>query len=265
MLTVFRDTSDLVAVNRTAAHGPVVVPHELFEVLCLAADLHRETGGAFDITTTPLSRCWGFLYREGRLPAQSEIDRARASVGMSGIALDRTASTVRFDRSGLEMNLGAIGKGFALDRMATALGDQGVTRALLSAGHSSVLALGSRPWRIDLRSPARETPLAHLAVRDGAVGTSGAGEQFVVVDGVRYGHVLDPRTGWPASGTLSASVITTTAAAADALSTAFLIGGAELASRYCAEHRDVLAVITPEGDAPPLTFGSFAGTSLEIA
>lgn len=265
MLTVFRDTSDLVAVNRSAAHGPVVVPPELFDVLCRAADVHRDTGGAFDITTTPLSRCWGFLYREGRLPAQADIDLARASVGMSGVTLDTAASTVCFDRPGLEMNLGAIGKGYALDRMASALRDQGVTRALLSAGYSSVLAVGPRPWRIDLRSPAREVPLAHLAVREGAVGTSGAGEQFVIVDGVRYGHVLDPRTGWPASGTLSASVITTTAAAADALSTAFLIGGAELTERYCAEHPDVLAVITPDGDAPPRTFGSYAGASLEIA
>jgi thiamine biosynthesis lipoprotein len=264
MLTVFRESSDLVAVNRTAAAGAIAVAQELFDVLSLAAEMHRRTGGAFDVTSTPLSRCWGFLYREGRLPADDEIDAARAVVGMSGVVLDRAARTVLFDRPGLEINLGAIGKGFALDIMAEGLRDAGVTRALLSAGHSSVLAFGPRPWKIDLCSSTLGKPLAHVSLRNGAVGTSGAGEQFVVVDGVRYGHVLDPRTGRPASGTVSASVITTNAAEADALSTAFLIGGSDLARRYCAEHKDVLAVITPEGESASLqVIGSFPGAWLE--
>jgi FAD:protein FMN transferase len=265
MLTVFRPSSDVVLLNRTAAAAAVRVPDELFDVLRVAADVHRDTQGAFDVTSTPLSRCWGFLYREGRLPAHVAIEAARATVGMHDVVLDERERTVRFDRAGLEINLGAIGKGFALDCMAHALRQDGVPHALLSAGHSSVLAVGSRAWRIDLCSALRKTRIHRLALRGGAVGTSGAGEQFVLVDGIRYGHVLDPRTGWPASGTLSASAIARTAAEADALSTAFLIGGADLARRYCAAHPDVLAVITPEGDATqPLVFGHFPGAALEI-
>ena len=89
-------------------------------------------------------------------------------------------------------------------------------------------------------------PIATLSLRNAALGTSGAGEQFVVQDGRRYGHVIDPRTGWPADGILSASVVASDAARADALSTAFLVGGLDLARRYCGEHPDVLALITPD-------------------
>jgi thiamine biosynthesis lipoprotein len=101
---------------------------------------------------------------------------------------------------------------------------------------------------------------------DAGVGTSGAGEQFFEAGGVRYGHVIDPRTGWPSSGTLSASVIASNAASADALSTAFLIGGIDLARRYCAQHDDVLAIITPDdGARRPVMVGSHPGVRVDLA
>jgi thiamine biosynthesis lipoprotein len=102
-------------------------------------------------------------------------------------------------------------------------------------------------------------------LRDAALGTSGAGEQFVTVDGVRYGHVIDPRTGWPASGTISATAIASTAAAADALSTAFLVGGVTLARNYCATHPGVMAIITPEAHRGPTIIGSFPGVRVEAS
>ena len=106
-------------------------------------------------------------------------------------------------------------------------------------------------------------PIAGLRLRNAAVGTSGAGEQFVIADGRRYGHVIDPRTGWPASGTLSATVVASDAATADALSTAFFVGGAELARRYCAQHRDVLAIITPgQGSRYPIVIGQHPGARI---
>lgn len=268
LLTVFRETSELTMLNRRAREAPVTVGAELFEVLEAAQAIHRATDGAFDITSTPLSRCWGFLRRQGQLPTAEDIACARRAVGMDGVVLDSLTRTVRFERAGLELNLGSIGKGFALDRMATELGHRGVTHALLSAGHSSVLAIGRRgpSWPIDLRSTQHTDVLARLRLRAGALGTSGAGEQFVVVDGVRYGHVIDPRTGWPASGVLSASVITSRAARADALSTAFLVGGLELAQRYCDTHSDVLAAVTPDdGSSTPRVYGSFPGASVEVA
>ena len=264
-LTVFRDTSELVHLNRHAAIEPVPCDRTLFGLLTRCASLSAATDEAFDITTTPLSRCWGFLRRSGRLPADSEIAAARACVGMRHVTLDPAAMTVRFAQPGVELNLGAVGKGYALDRIAVTLRRAGVGRALLSAGQSSLLAIGGpdRGWPIDIVSPRRDAPIARVWLRDAALGTSGAGEQFVVVDGRRYGHVLDPRTGWPAEGMLSATVACASAADADALSTACLVAGPALAEGYCRAHPGVLALVTP--DVEPSTtfvFGSHSGAEV---
>lgn len=259
-LTVFRETSALCRLNRRAAHEPVPVDPDLFGLLTACASLHARTESAFDITSTPLSRCWGFLRRDGRRPEAAEIDAARAAVGMDGVELDGARQTVRFRRAGMELNLGAMGKGYALDRVARLLRGRGVQHALLSAAGSSVLAVGGRTgdWVIDVGSRQLGRLLGRLRVKDGSVGTSGTGHQFFELDGKRYGHVLDPRTGWPAAGTLSATVVTKDAADADALSTAFLVGGTELAKRYCDSYAETLAIVTPE-DGQPRVFGSYAG------
>jgi FAD:protein FMN transferase len=265
-LTVFKDTSELARINREAAHGDVPCTPSLFALLDRCRELFDCTEGAFDITTTPLSRCWGFLRREGRLPEPREIDAARRAVGMPLVTLDRERTVVRFQRPDVELNLGAVGKGYALDCIALMLRRAGVHHALLSAGQSSLVAIGGRGrgWSIDIVSPRRETALARLWLRDRALGTSGAGTQFVVADGQRYGHVIDPRTGWPAQGTLSASVVCRSGTDADALSTAFLVAGAPLAERYCAERGDVMALVTPDHDsAETFVIGHSAGALVE--
>ncbi|MGB2714229.1 MAG: FAD:protein FMN transferase [Vicinamibacterales bacterium] len=266
-LSVFRETSTISILNRCAASQPVAVPPHVFELLSLCQRLHADTGGAFDITSTPLSRCWGFLRREGRVPDASAIDAARASIGLDEVQLDGDDGTVSFKRPGIELNFGAIGKGYALDRVSTGLKRSGVEHVLLSAGRSSLLALGGRGsgWQVDLVSPlVSGRALARLWVREAAVGTSGGGEQFVIADGRRYGHVIDPRTGWPAHGVLSATVVASTAATADALSTAIFVGGLDMARRYCEEHPDVLALITPdEGPTRPIVMGSRLGTRVQ--
>ena len=250
-LSIFRDSSHVADVNRRAAAEPVTVDDRFFDLLSLCAELHNDTCGAFDITSTPLSRCWGFLQREGRLPSPDAIAAAMARVGLEHVRLDPIARSVRFGREGVELNFGAVGKGHALDSVAHGMREAGVQHALLSAGRSSLLAIGGRDggWQVDVISPRAQGALARVFLRNAAVGTSGTGEQFVVVDGVRYGHVLDPRTGWPASGVLSATVIASSSAVADALSTAFLVGGVTLAHEYCASHPGVLALVTPEGSA----------------
>jgi thiamine biosynthesis lipoprotein len=266
LLTVFRETSELSRVNREAATGPVRTEPEVFELLQRCARLHLDTRGAFDITSTPLSRCWGFLRREGRLPAPDEIARARALVGTNRVTLDAVHSTVQFAAPGMALNLGAIGKGYAVDRMGHVMRGRGVQHALISAGGSSVLAIGGRGrgWTVDIRSrQVRRERLVRVRLRDAALGTSGAGEQFVLVDGVRYGHVIDPRTGWPARGMLSASVVTRDAATADALSTAFLIAGPELAKRYCTSHPETLALLMLDAGTERLQiFGSCPGAQV---
>ena len=266
-LTVFRDSSELARVNRTAAAAPVTVDEEIFDLLRLCDELSHATGGAFDVTSTPLSRCWGFLRREGRLPSAGEIDAARARVGANLVVLDSAARTVAFARDGVELNLGSIAKGYALGRMAQVLAAAGVSDALISAGGSSVLALGGRDegWTIDVKSRhAGNEPLARLRLRRRtALATSGAGEQFVQVGGVRYGHVIDPRTGWPARGVLSVSVVADDPAVADALSTAFLVGGAALAEAYCAQNPEILVLLTPDdGTGRPCMIGSHRGVEI---
>ena len=267
LLTVFRDTSAVSDLNRRAAAETVTVDDTLFGLLARSAEIHAATGGAFDVTSTPLSRCWGFLQREGQLPSDSALAQARAAVGMQHVRLDAATRRVRFARRGVEVNFGAIGKGFALDRMRTVMRERGVRRALISAGHSSVMGIGGkgRGWPVDLRPRLASRRVGRLWIRDGAVGTSGAGEQFVYVNGQRYGHVIDPRNGRPASGVLGASVITGDAASADALSTAFLIGGSDLARRYCDAHPETLAVLVlDEPGERTDVFGRYSGATLEM-
>jgi FAD:protein FMN transferase len=263
-LTVFRDTSEVALVNREAHARPVPVGALLFDLLQRSQALHAATAGAFDPTSGPLTRAWGFQIREGRLPPPEEIAAARALVGMDRVHLDESARTVRFAAFGMSLNFGSIGKGLALDRMASILRGHAVPRALVSAGGSSAIAVGGgAPFPVDVRSPRRAGVLDRLWLAGAALGTSGAGEQFFEHDGRRYGHVIDPRTGWPAEGVLSASVAGRDAAAADALSTAFLIGGPELAERYCAQNPGTLAMLTLEAEpARRWRYGACAGVTV---
>ncbi len=263
-LTWFRDTSELKRLNRDAARGPVVAGLELFALLRLCDEIHALSGGAFDPTSTPLSRAWGFLAREGRLPEASEIEQARQAVGWGQVVLDQQERSVRFARPDLELNLGSIGKGWALDRIAAGLRAAGVTRARLSAGGSSQRAWGRGPWEVALTSSG-ET-LARLRLRDAALGTSGAGEQHFELAGRRYGHLIDPRSGWPAEGMRSASAIAGEAAVADALATAFFIGGAPTAEAVCAARPGVVALLALESEPGTLrVVGERQGLEIEPA
>jgi thiamine biosynthesis lipoprotein len=267
-LSVFREGSEITRINRSAADGPIETHPAVFRLLQHAAALQASTDGAFDVTAAPLSRCWGFLRHEGRLPTDAAIAEARTVVGMGLVDLDAERTTVRFTRRGVELNLGGIGKGYALDVMAAKLRRFGVSSALLSAGGSSIIAIGDdrgSGWPVDLRPRLAAQPIGIVRLRDAAMATSGAGEQFILIDGVRYGHVIDPRSGWPASGMRSATAITGDAAAADALSTAFLVGGPMLAAQYCDTHPGTLAILLRDGDDRALVFGSCDGAAIEDA
>jgi len=267
LLSAFRDGSTVSDLNRRSWREDVTVGATVFGLLTRSAELHVQTGGAFDVTSTPLSRCWGFLTGEGRIPTDQEVADARALVGMEHVALDATERSVRFAREGVELDFGAIGQGFALDRMGELLRARGARRALLSAGHSSVLALGGkgRGWPVDLRPRLASRRVGRLWIKNGAVGTSGAGEQFIEIDGQRFADVIDPRTGRLAEGVLGASVIAGDAATADALSAAFLIGGTDLARGYCEAYPNVLAVLVLDEPGERVeVFGRYSGATLEM-
>jgi thiamine biosynthesis lipoprotein len=249
-LTVYRDDSEVIRINRLAAAGPLAVEPRLFALLQLAEELHHDTNGALDLTSGPLSEIWGFSRRAGCLPSDDEIAAALERVGMQHVELNPADRTIRYHRPGLALNLNSIGKGYALDRMAERLDSACLGDYLLHGGRSSVLARGDCPgsdrdgWSIGVRHPLRpEQRLAEFYLTSEALGTSGAATQFFHHRGRRYGHLLDPRTGWPATGIHSATVIAPTAAEADALSTAFYIMDPDEVSAYCSAHPAVAAVL----------------------
>jgi len=251
-LTVYRDTSEVMQINRRAASGPVEVEEGLFRLLQRSIVLYEATGGAFDITAGRLSKVWGFHRRQGQMPSADEIAAALAMVGSQHLQLDEAARTVRFTQPGLELNLGAIGKGYSLDRIADALAASGLHDFLLHGGNSSVLARGRSDsgWSVALRHPLKpDVRLAEFSLVDQALGTSGSGTQFFHHQGQRYGHILDPRSGWPADEVLSATVIARTAEQADALSTAFYVLGLEPARAYCQQHPEISALLVTTSTA----------------
>jgi thiamine biosynthesis lipoprotein len=261
-LTVYRDTSEMCRVNRLAWKRPVRVEAGLFGLLAQAAQIHQESDGAFDVTAGALIKAWGFFRGPRRVPSEIERAEALARVGMRHVELDPTRRTVRFHRPGLEVNLGSIGKGYALDRMGDLLvRRRNLPAVLLHGGSSSVYARGDphgdgKGWRVRIRHPwTPERFLAEVWLRDRSLGTSAATFQYLEHEGRKLGHILDPRTGWPASGVASVSVVAPTGAEADALSTAFYVGGLDVARRYCAAHPGVGAIVLPEGSAHPVVVG----------
>lgn len=257
-LTIYRDASDVLTINRLAAAEPVEVEPRLFGLLEMCVTIHAETGGAFDITSGPLSRAWGFLKREGRLPAEAEIADATDIVGLHHVSLDPSHRTITLSKPGVEINFNAVGKGYALDRVAELLAERGVGDYLCHGGGSSVLARGRDRgggwdgWSVGVPHPIeRERTIGEIILHDEALGTSGAGTQFFEVEGRRFGHLIDPRTGWPAEGVYTATAVAATGAEADALSTAFYIMGPGDTAEYCAAHPEVGAVmVCPREGAP---------------
>jgi thiamine biosynthesis lipoprotein len=250
-LTIYRDDSEISRVNATAHEHPVAVEPRLFALLERAAGLFRETGGAYDVASGALSMAWGFVRGPRRVPDAGSLSEARRRSGSQLVRLDPSHRTVQFACPGVILNLGSIGKGYAVDRAIELVRAHGwPTPALVQAGQSSVYALGTSPdrlgggWAVALRNPFDpERPLGTIWLRNRGLGTSGLAFQSFEADGRRYGHLIDPRTGEPASdGPASVTVLAPTAAEADALSTAFYLLGPLPAAAYVARHPGVSAL-----------------------
>ncbi len=261
-LSVYRDSSEVCRLNSAAAYAAIPVEENLFGLLKTAARLSRESCGAFDVTAGALIKAWGFYRGPRRVPSEAERAAALQCVGMRHVVLDAGQHTVRFLRPGLEINLGSIGKGYALDRAAALLRRrENLPGALLHGGHSSVYAIGSEPgeergWAVGISHPWEPgRRIALLRLRDQALGTSAATFRHLEHQGLKLGHVLDPRTGWPAEGTALASAVAPTAAEADALATAFFIQGVDWTRAYCDGRPDVGAILLAEGAAAPVVIG----------
>ena len=266
-LTVYNDVSEVARLNATAHLGPVEVEGGLFALLEQAIAIGRATGGAYDVTAGALSLAWGFTRGPKRVPTLEDLADARARTGPDHLSLDPGRQTIAFDRPGIVINLGSIGKGYAIDRAVDVIrGHWWPTTALIHGGRSSLYALGSPPddfggrWQVALRDPSRpELPLGTIHLRNRGMGTSGTSFQRFEAGGRVYGHILDPRTGEPPleDGPASVTVLAPTAAEADALSTAFTLLGPEGSAAFLARRPDVAALFVsrPDPEAAPLVRG----------
>ncbi len=254
-LSVYRSHSEVSCLNRDAFERECVVERQLFALLSRCVAWHAATHGALEITAGPLVKLWGFYQRAGRFPDPAEVEATLQRVGSQFLQLNPQTKSLRFLRPGMEINLGAVGKGYALDRCAEILAAAHVDNYLIHGGHSSLLARGARSihaespeWRVALRHPLRpERRLAEIKLSNVCVGTSGSGQQFFYHRGRRYGHILDPRHGRPAEGVLSVTVLTSRADEADALATAFFVLGVEGAHAFRETRPDVKAVFVLPG------------------
>lgn len=222
-LSLYRPSSEIANINARAAHGPVHVEPSLFRLLEHAKRLSQETGGAFDLTVAPLMRAWGLMGGKGKLPTRTELAAARACVGMHLVELDPKNFTIRFARPGVMLDLGAIGKGYAIDEAAEILREAGVTKALVHGGTSTAYGIGG-PWKIGVESE-KEDPVAVVELENTALSVSAVWGKSFRIGKKTYGHVIDPRTGWPVQRAMLAAVVLPSATETDALSTALLTLG----------------------------------------
>lgn len=251
----YKPDSELSNINRNAYQKDVLVEPRLFHLLQFALQRSADTDGAFDPTVGPLMKHWGFFRGHGRLPTQQELNEVLKHVGYKHIQLNPEARTIRFDIPGIDLDLGAIAKGYAVDRGVEVLRADGVTSALLSSGMSSIYALGAPPgdraWSVTIRDPFDRKKAADvLHLKNYSISISGDYEKFFLINGKRYCHIMDPRTGWPVENMLSTVSIAPTGTQTDGLSTSFFVMGVERSRKYLATHPS-LAGILYQPDGPP--------------
>jgi thiamine biosynthesis lipoprotein len=292
-LSLFKPTSEIAHLNAGAAREAMRVTPAVFSLLEHARRLTNETEGAFDITIAPLVRCWGFMGGSGHLPPPVELESARAMVGMQLVHLDPEQSTVRFAREGVMLDLGAIGKGYAIDRAIELLREAGVTSALLHGGTSTIYGLGHPPnadsWKIEIPSPkergatlspnfpasyndsaarremleasaaCKTTPFATVSLRDASLSVSAFWGKCFQAQGRNFGHIIDPRTGEPAINAILSAVVLPSATETDALSTALLTLGPAGHEHITRLRPDIKTLVVAESE------GHFVVKSKEIA
>jgi thiamine biosynthesis lipoprotein len=238
LLSNYKPSSEWSRVNREAAAGPVEVSPELFRLLEACLAYSRASEGAFDISVGALMQVWGFYKGSGRLPHRAEVAAALKNTGYRHVVLNAARRTVRLARPGVALDPGGIGKGYAVDRMVEVLKQYGITTALVAGSASSIYGLGNPPgeprgWRSTIRDPrdARRT-VAEVFLKNESMSTSGSYEKFFRAEGRVWAHIMDPRTGYPAPGMLSASVVAPRTLDSEAWAKPYFILGRSWAARH---------------------------------
>lgn len=267
-LSTWKERSELSRLNRDSNGKPLLASWELYILADSSLYFSERTFGAFDITTRPLVKLWGFLGGTPTLPSDADIEEALKFVGSDKITLSKKVPRIALS-PGAQIDLAGIAKGYAVDRCADILKDHGVTSALINLG-GNIYAIGAPPgkdgWTIGIRNPIDTGKLiGSFMLKNEAVATSGNYENFVEIDGKRYGHIIDPRTGRPVEHVLSVMVIASTALAADALSTGFFVLGPEKSEEALKKLPGVKAhFITPGMGGTPFTTRSIGGFEKKI-
>ncbi len=253
-LSFYRPESELSHVNAHAAQGWVQVTPPLFYLLQKAKRLSQMTHGAFDPTVAPLMSCWGFVQGTGHLPDPHALRDARERLGMDKVMLDEDNFAVRFALPGVTLDLGSIGKGYAVERAAQLLRENEVGQALIHGGTSTIVAIGAPPgeegWTVAVQHPSHEGErIAALTLRDTSLSVSAPHGKAFEAGGQLYGHVMDPRNGEPVQGAALAAVSLPSATETDALSTALLVlgePGFPILAEGWTEGRALVAVPVPD-------------------
>lgn len=263
------ETSDLSRLNRRAGEGPVEVDAGLLAVLRRARDAFDTSGGAFDPTVGPLVDLWIAAAKNDRVPSMEAVRTARERTGFDRVRIDEKAGTVSLPE-GFALDLGGIAKGYIVDAGASVLREAGIRNGLLEAG-GDLYAFGARPgggaWRVGVQDPAAGESvsarlIARLAVSDRGVTTSGHYRRFSVIEGKRFSHILDPRTGFPVEqAVLSVTVIAPDAAEADGLSTAVAVLGRDDGLARIDSLPGVEALVVEAGDEGGYAFFESSGFS----
>jgi thiamine biosynthesis lipoprotein len=253
LLSHYDPSSELSAMNRGAAAEPFRVSDELFGFVSRCREYFSETQGAFDPTVGPLVRAWGFIGSRPAKPSDEAIATARARSGFSKVTLDASERTVWYAAPGFELDPGGIGKGYAVDKAVEILRHADITSALVSAGGSTVFAIGHPPgrdaWRLGVSDPGNvERPLRYVRLRDAAVSTSGLAQRSVREATRRYSHIFDPRTGEPVEGMCQVTVVAGTATDSDALTKAATVLDRETVLRVFGARRERAHALRVEGD-----------------
>lgn len=228
LLSNYRETSELSRINATAAQQTVTTDPEVIRFLQDAIHWSAASDGAFDITVGKLMKAWGFYRHAGRIPPEAEMTKLRASTGWQMIQLDPDARTVHFTNPGVELDPGGIGKGFAVDAAIRILRADGVTSAMLSAGTSTIYALGAPPhksgWPVIIAGPLpAKSKLSVVLLRDTSLSSADCSQKNFVLDDHLYCHIMDPHTLRPVEGRLQVSIIHPSATASDALSNVLFV------------------------------------------
>ncbi|MBL8143573.1 MAG: FAD:protein FMN transferase [Acidobacteria bacterium] len=225
LLSLYKPASELSRMNAQAAMQPFRASADLYAFVKQCRAYHDETRGTFDPTMGPIVRAWGFFAPRPAKPDDATAAAAKARSGFDKVRLDDASQSVSYTVEGVEFDPGGIGKGYAADRAVAVLRQHGITSALVSAGGSTLYGLGRPPgregWKLAIRNPARPAmAVRYVMLRDSAISTSGASVKFVDIDGRRFGHIIDPRTGLPGEQICQVSLTAPTASDSDALAKA---------------------------------------------